>query len=144
MLLLGAVYACSVGCGPGYSLKGKVIQGDISFIAIVNKDDPRLEGPGIPNVAVALLNDPNKLSKETLGTAISDSQGDFSIGIDLVGAGFFRYDAGLTAERKGYEYATSQFNLPPSDRRVLIMLRPGTSSSGMSDNDAWSDYEKFR
>jgi len=143
-LVLGAVTTLCAACGSGYQLRGKVIEGDISFIAVVSKDDPRLDGPGIPGVTVVLVNDPNKLSKETLGTGISDGQGDFSIGAGLVGAGFFRYDAGVTAERRGYEYATSQFNLPASDRRVLIMLRPGSNGSPIGESDAWSDYEKFR
>ena len=134
------------GCGgvSGYQLKGKVIKGDISFIAIVADDDPRLTDPGIPGVRIALQSDPDKLNKETLGEAVSSGDGSFSIRVDRVGAGFFMYDVGLSADRRGFERTTSQFKLPPGDRRVLIMLRPGVNSSGAPDDDPWSDYEKFR
>jgi len=143
LVVLLALGALLVGCGSGYQVRGKVIQGDISFIAVVAGDDPRLEGPGIPGVVVTLVSDPNKLNKETLGESISSGDGSFTIGVDRVGAGFFRYDAGMSANRRGYELAVSQFNLPPGDRRVLIMLRPGVST-GQADDDPMSDYEKFR
>jgi len=131
-----------VGCGSGYQLRGKVIEGDISFIAVVSPDDPRLDGPGVAGVSISLLSDPNKLNKETLGETISTGDGSFSIGVDRVGAGFFMYDVGLSADRTGFEHATSQFRLPPGDRRVLIMLRPGVNRSP-SGSDPMSDYEKF-
>ncbi|MCB9846776.1 MAG: hypothetical protein H6814_00025 [Phycisphaeraceae bacterium] len=140
LLTLGAVLT---GCGAGYQLRGKVIEGEISFIAVVSSDDPRLDGPGIPGVSIRLVSDPNKLNKEMLGEAVSGGDGSFSIGVDRVGAGFFNYDAGVSADRKGFEHAESQFNLPPSDRRVLVILRPGINR-GPGEDDAMSDYEKFR
>lgn len=142
-LAITAIGALLVGCGPSYQLQGKVIEGDISFITVVSQDDPRLDGPGIAGVSIKLVSDPNKLNKETLGEVISSGDGSFTIGIDLVGAGFFRYDAGISAERKGYEYTMSQFKLPSGDRRVLIMLRSG-STNAPTGGDAMSDYEKFR
>lgn len=145
MLALLAFGAALTGCSSGgYQLQGKVIEGDISFIAVVNSDDPRLEEQGVSGVSVTLVSDPNKLNRETLGEAISQVDGSFSIGVGLVGAGFFQYDAGVNASRDGYERASSQFNLPPSGKRVLIMMRKGYNSQGMSDNDPWQDYEKFK
>ena len=143
LALLVAIGAALVGCGSAYQLRGKVIEGDISFIAVVSSDDPRLDGPGVPGVSIMLVSDPNKLNKETLGEVVSSGDGSFTIGVDLVGAGFFKYDAGISADRKGFEHAMSQFRLPSSDRRVLIILRQGLNTSP-TGNDAMSDYEKFR
>jgi len=140
LLLICALF---IGCGPGYELRGKVIRGDISFIALVDSDDPRLGEPGVAGVELRLQSDPNKLSRETLGETISEGDGSFSIGVDRIGAGLFMYDVGLSADRRGFEHATSQFNLPPSGKRVLVILRPGVNVRP-EEYDAWSDYEKFR
>ena len=83
------------------------------------------------------------LNKESMGEAITAGDGSFSLNVDRVGAGFFRYDVGLSADRRGFEHATLQFKLPPSDRRVLVILRPGVNSSETED-DVWSDYKKYR
>ncbi len=144
IVMVAALASALVGCGSTYTLKGKVIQGDISFIAVVAQDDPRLEGAGVSGVAIELETDPDRLNKETIGEVVTAGDGSFSIGVDRVGAGLFRYDIGISAEKRGFEIARSQFNLPPSDRRVLVIMRKGVSGASSSSDDAWDDYKKFR
>jgi hypothetical protein len=140
LLLLAAL----AGCAP-YTLQGKVIEGDITFIAIVDADDPRLEGPGLANAEVRLQTDPQRINREVVGTTISSGDGTFSIPFSEIGAGVLLYDVGLQVRRGGYQRAEQMFRLPPSDRRVLVILCPGADRGGWGDeDDPLQTYERFR
>lgn len=143
-ILLVALLAPLGACAP-YKLQGKAIEGDVSFITIVAADDPRLEGPGIPGVQVRLESDPQKLNREVAGDALTDAEGNFSIPFDKVGAGMLLYDVGIQARRKGFSPADSEFSLPPSGKRVLIILEPGVDNANWrSDSELLDQAEKFR
>lgn len=111
--------ACST-----FQLRGKVVEGEISYIAVVEEDDPRLAEPGIHAASVELWNDPTRLNRELIGQVMSDQTGAFSIPVEEVGAGFLIYDVGVKASRPEFVPTELNFRLPPQDKRILIMLQP--------------------
>jgi len=142
---LGIVIAVftTAGCA-SYTLKGKVIAGDISYIAVVDANDDRLAGPGLAGVSVTMETDPGKLNHDQVGDTVSGSNGDFSIPVQKLGAGILIYDVGVEARRKGYEGVSQMFRLPPSSRRVLIMLRVGADALPPKADTLLEQYDKFK
>ncbi len=140
---------CSVvllsGCS-AYKLRGKVIEGEISYVMVLPADDPRFEeGAGLAGVRVRLQNNPERLNKKMIGETVSDSTGEFSLSVSEVGVGFLTYDVGLGARRKGYQSVVHSFRLPPSGQRVLIMLAPGDpGAEWLGDDDLYEQYKQFR
>jgi len=139
-----AALASLAGCSP-YQMRGKVIEGDISFVAIVDADDPRLDGPGISGAELRLSTDPEKLNRERIGTTISSGDGSFTIPVDELGAGVLLYDVGLQVRKSGYQPANQMFRLPPSERRVLVILTPGVDRGGWEgEDDPIEQFRRFR
>jgi len=139
-----AVAAAATGCAP-YTLRGKVVEGEVSFIAVVDADDPRLDGPGLSGAMLTLQTDPQRLNRKTVGSAVSDADGGFSIPVNEVGAGVLIYDMGLEARKKGYSPAEQFFRLPPAGKRVLVLLAPGGSAAerGLHEPDAEELLRRF-
>jgi len=51
----------------------------------------------------------------------------------------------ITARREGYTPVEHQFKLPPSSRRLLIILAPGPDRLGDPDSDdPMRQYERYR
>lgn len=131
------------GCA-GYTLQGRVTEGDISYAAVLDQSDSRLSGGrGIPGVQVALETDPGRLKREFVGESVTDGDGNFSIRVARPGAGILLYDVGIEARRKGYEGVRQSFRLPPKGKRVFITLRPGPDT--LTDEESLMErYERFR
>ena len=143
---LTALLVCSwlmASCA-GYSLRGKVIEGDVSFASIVGADDGRLTGPGVPGVKVSLETDPGRIQREFVGEAVTDADGDFAIRVRRPGAGFLIYDVGLDAHRDGYEGVRQIFRLPGSSKRVLIVLNPGRDTFPEREETPMEMYDRFK
>jgi len=139
--------ACSllVLTGCGYTMRGKVVEGEVTYIAIVDANDPRLEGRGVGGVNISLETDPDRLSREQVGRTVSQQDGSFSMDVDAFGAGFLQYDVGITAHRRGFETATNLFRLPSSGKRILIMMAPGVGDeSWRRPESPFEQYERFR
>lgn len=141
--LLLAMSVAGGGCA-GYTLKGKVTRGDISYAAVVDADDPRLDGPGIPGVMITLETDPDRLRREHVGDAVTDGEGNFSIAVRRPGAGVLIYDVGIEARRKGYEGVRQMFRLPPKGKRLFITLRAGPDTLEEREESPYEQYERFR
>ncbi|RMD66106.1 MAG: hypothetical protein D6824_01455 [Planctomycetota bacterium] len=136
----------SVGCAP-YTLRGKVVEGDVSFIAVVDASDPRLDGPGLSGALLTLQTDPQRLNRKTVGSAVSGADGSFSIPVNEVGAGLLIYDMGLKARKQGYSPTEQFFRLPPANKRVLVLLAPGaatTTGDRSTEPDAEELLRRFR
>lgn len=133
------------GCS-AYTLRGRVIAGDISYVMVLPADDPRFEeGAGVAGVRVRLQNNPDRLNRKVIGETVSDSSGEFSVPVSEVGVGFLTFDVGLGARRKGYESVVHFFRLPPSSQRVLIMLAPGDpGAEWRKDDELYQQYKQFR
>ncbi len=130
-----------VGCSP-YRLRGTVVEGPVSRVEVVGKGDPRLRGERFPPVvgaAVAVVIDPERLSAKPKGATTSDTAGHFALQVDEFGAGSLQYDVGVTAGKAGYETARDTFSLPGRDRRVLIMLKPGSDRGRSPKNPTGRD-----
>lgn len=135
--------AAVVLTGCTYKLEGRVVRGDYSSIQIVPKDDPRLDEPGVPSVALHLQTDPNTIKRETVTRNYSGANGEVSIPVDRIGAGFLEYDFGLYARKQGYSPAELLFRLPSGNRRVLITLAPGRDRDVGEDWNIDGDLELY-
>lgn len=130
-----AAAALIVGCG-SYELRGRAIEGPSSGVHVVDRDDPRLEAPGLSGAAVSLTLDPDRLSAERVGEVATDVDGDFAIAVDAFGAGMLEYQAQVDGQLAGHEPAIGRFDLPGRGKRVLVVLAPG-------DDDAATGGESF-
>ena len=114
----------SAGCA-SYRLQGKVIEGGTPAVLVVEKDDPRLNEPGIAGTVLEVTIDPNRLSASDAGADVSDLQGEFAIPIGEFGAGLLEYDARVIARLRGYQTTNRTIRLPGSNKRLLVILSPG-------------------
>ena len=126
VILCSVVFLAAMvsGCTT-YKLRGKVVDGDVSSILVVDPDDPRLKQPGIAGVGIQLMLDPQKLSRKQAGQTTSFAYGTFSLPVEQTGAGFLEYQAMVTARMARMSPAVRIMPLPPEDKRLLIMLAPG-------------------
>ncbi len=127
-----------VGCSP-YALDGKVVAGPVSMITVVSASDPRLKQSGLPGVVIEAMIDPDKLSREHGGSAITDGSGAFSLPIDKTGAGFLEYDVRLVAHATGFKPASKTMALPGNHRQLLIILAAGEGRYLPPKNDILQD-----
>jgi hypothetical protein len=142
-LVPAAFVLLATGC-TSYSLQGKVIAGDISYVAVVDASDERLSGPGLVGASLALETDPGKLKREHVGDAVSSSDGSFSIRVNRPGAGLLIYDVGIRVQRNGYEGVQQIFRLPSSGKRVLVILRPGVDQLKEEEESLMEQFERFK
>ncbi|TVQ31238.1 MAG: hypothetical protein EA376_10225 [Phycisphaeraceae bacterium] len=143
LFLLSCALLYLTGCG--YTMRGKVVEGDVTYVAIVDTDDPRLEGRGVGGVNIMLETDPDRINREQVGRTVSQQDGSFSMDIDAFGAGLLQYDVGITAHRRGFETAQNIFRLPSSGRRILIMISPGAGDESWRRQESpFEQYERFR
>lgn len=131
ILIAGAMVACSP-----YTLRGRVVQGEVSYVDIVDEDDHRLAQPGVSSVALKLTLDPSKLNRKVIAQNYSDEKGDFEMRVDEGGAGLLTFETALLARKRGFQSAEGVFNLPGgSSKRVLIVLTPGNDPAGAYEQE---------
>lgn len=124
-LALGCLLLAAAGCSP-YALRGRVIEGPVSAVLLVDKDDPRLtQGYGVDGVSIEATLDPDRLDRQRLSPTVSQYDGSFALPVDATGAGFLEYDVEVIAELRDYAPAVGQFRLPGRSRRLLVLLTPG-------------------
>ena len=114
------------GCG-SYTLEGRAVLGSYSGVELVEPDDPRLRGDGVPGVSVEAVRDPDSLGRKTVARANSNGSGAIRLSIGEFGAGFLEETWELRVLRSGSEFAIDRFELPfdPGSRRLLVTIRPG-------------------
>jgi len=111
------------GCSGTASVKGKAIQGEVSFMGVGDAGDERLKAAGLKEVEVNITSDPGRSSATTtLGHATTDATGNFSIRITDQSS--YSRQAGFSARKEGYISTTGLMPLPPADLRLLIILQP--------------------
>ena len=117
--------SATAGCSP-YALRGRVVEGAPASVEVVAADDPRLSTrPPLPEVRLALFEDPQRLNRRAAGGAVSGPDGSFELRPDVGGAGVLRIDAGLEARRPGFAPAEGSFVLPGRGKRVLVTMPVG-------------------
>jgi hypothetical protein len=109
-----------------YSLRGHVIEGNSPGLIIIDADDERLTLPGLSDASIEITLDPNSLGKKQIANSRSLPTGSFDIPIDEFGAGVLRYELGALVRLHGYRATHQLFWMPPTDKRLLITLKPGT------------------
>ena len=103
-----------------------MVEGTAAAVEVVSADDPRLVSrPPLPEVRLALSEDPERLNRREAGGAVSGPDGWFELRPDVAGAGVLRIDAGLEARRKGFAPAAG--DLPPARTR---QARAGDDAGG--------------
>ena len=130
------------GCSP-YIVQGKVIEGDVSYIAVVDASDARLQGRGLSGASVEIWTDPEKLNRRRVATNVSDSDGSFSLPFGETGAGVLDYEVSVLARREGYSGAEIITPLPSSSKRLLIMMKPGASRLPKETETLMEQYRRF-
>lgn len=121
-LALCLVATCVGGCSSATSISGKVIRGDVSLVGAVDPKDPRLTSQGLGGAEV-MLRGIGSHADRILGDAITSANGDFTIRIVEFDA--LTRPAEFKAHLAGYIDAKQEMPVPPSERRVLIVLKPG-------------------
>jgi|GEM_PF-1911625 len=128
VLLIGLLIFCVMqltACGP-YQLRGSVVQGDRSGVWVVHKDDSRLKKMTLQRVSVEVTLDPSSMSPKQLGVAQTDVSGQFDMIVDAMGAGSWQeYDLGILVRHEGYRDLWQTLEMPPRDKRLLIVISPG-------------------
>ena len=133
-LVAFVLLACSVllmGCGGGYMLRGKVVEGPIAQVQVVDAEDPRfVEADRSAGGAVVwVVFEPNNgIDRERLGRFVTDGEGRFEIPIDAMGAGLLMYEVEVTARRAGHQGALGVVPLPGRGGRVLVTLPRGADT----------------
>ena len=112
-------------CSP-YQMQGTVIEGAVSTIRVVDKDDPRLtQGYGMPMASIEVTLDPDRLSRKALQRALTEVDGTFAVPVDEPGAGYLEYPMRVIVRRSGYNTATQDMLMPGTNQRLLITLVNG-------------------
>lgn len=127
---MAALPACS-----SYQLQGKVVQGPVSSVTIVDKSDRRLAEPGLSGATLSGTLDPQSPGRKRLSPAGTDGDGAFAIPITEAGAGFLEYDLQLIAKAAGFQSAVGNFRVPGGGKRVLITLAPGRDAFNPEQSD---------
>lgn len=126
------------GCA-GYAARGRVVEGDFDFIAVVPENDPRLAGRGIGNARISFTRDPESLGREQVATGLSDPNGDFSVRLDAFGAGWMSEQWLVRAVRSRFGAAEGMLALPGagSGERLLIVMRRGSAREVEDVEEQW-------
>jgi hypothetical protein len=102
-------------------VNGKVIAGDISLITAVGDSDKRLSGPGIAGAKVEIIGKIGDAAGNTVGEATSDPMGNFQLVLKTPDA--VKAPAEFRVTAPGRLPAEAIMLIPPTDRRVLVVLR---------------------
>lgn len=137
--LLTTAILLLTGCS-GYTLRGRVLEGDASWVTVTNQAalDAEQARP-IQGAVVELVLDPGRLNRKPLGTARTDANGEFAIKVDEFGAGWMEHDVGMTVSRDGFVLADGFFRLPPDSRRILVTLQRGRDGARSVEDQPY-DY----
>jgi hypothetical protein len=143
-VLAGLALAAGVGgCAP-YALRGKVIEGEGSYVTLVDASDPRLDQPGISGAGLTLVLDPTHLRRRTIAQGVSGDNGEVKLPVDEFGAGTLELDVALFVRKTGREPAEGIFRLPGSNRRVLVSLARGQDRDIVPpDRNLRGDVDRF-
>jgi hypothetical protein len=131
------------GCG-GYVLRGKVVEGPEPGVRVVSANDREMERPGIGGARVEVVVDPMSLGRRVVEPVETDSSGEFAVPIEEFGAGSLEYEASVVARRGGFRHVAELIALPGGDRRVLIVLTPGTDGYRPPDDPLGESREFLR
>lgn len=126
LALLSMILLILGGCSWQTPIEGKVIEGNLSFVFVVDQNDERLKSVGLEGVDVQAQADVGKVSGSVLATAKSSRNGSFSLSFADQAPLLKPIQFGAT--HAGYNPARESMNIPPSDKRLLIVLKKQVDS----------------
>jgi hypothetical protein len=126
ILLVSLVSILMTGCSAATnSLRGKVIEGNLSFVCVVSQSDERLKTQGIDGATVEAR------ASNTTGTLFASTKsrnnGDFTLRFGDQQAVLLK-PIEFSGAKDGYTQGHEVLNLPPSDRVLLVVLKPGATA----------------
>ncbi|MEM9415825.1 MAG: hypothetical protein AAGA29_10160 [Planctomycetota bacterium] len=119
------------GCAGPYVLQGKVVEGPVAEVLVLDADDPRFtrEDYSGAGATVSAIFEPGRgIGSERLGRFTADEDGLFAVPIDEAGVGLLQYEVELVARRQGHQSAVATIVIPGRGKRVLITLPVGTDT----------------
>lgn len=130
-----SVLVLLAGCGSP-RLHGRVVEGPIGVVAVVESDDNRLDGPGVANVELE-LRATNATRSKSLAEGRSGADGGFALPVT---AGESVSDQlRLTAKADGYITTQGVTFIPGEGRELLVVLK---RSDGQSPPAGTADAQK--
>jgi hypothetical protein len=145
-LLAACVAAATILAGCGYTLRGKVVRGDVSSVEIVHEIDPRMKAAGLANAEVLVHRDPKTLNRRLVGRDYTDASGRFTMHLGEFGAGWMEEQWLVQSWLTGYQNAEALTKLPSKGSKwmLLVTLAPGQSVPVQTQDDFMRDYERFK
>lgn len=123
-----AMVAGGGGCQQTHTVKGKVIEGNLSFVAVVDQGDERLKGGGMAEADVAARADVGSVGGYVFAQTKSDDKGNFTL--KFKEQNVFLKPVEFSATKEGFQPARGQMNLPPAQHRLLIIVTPKKAAAG--------------
>lgn len=114
------------GCAASTSISGKVIQGPVGFVGIVDATDDRFKSDGVADAKVVVTKNPQE-GGVRIGESASDAKGNFSVVVQDQSS--LIRPAGVSASAPGFQPVSTVMNIPPASQRVLIILK-STGTTG--------------
>ncbi len=109
------------GCSWQAPMEGKVIEGNLSFVFVVDQNDERLKSDGLAGVELEALVDVGKGAGNVIAKGTSNRNGTFSMGFPDQAP--LMKPIQISATLPGYSPARESMNIPPSDKRLLVVLK---------------------
>lgn len=126
--LIPLALACLPGCAGHAAIEGRVVEGKVSYVGLVDPNDSRLKGEGgVPGATIAARTVVENQGGRSLDQATSDAKGNFHLNVKDQSA--FSRATEFNATKEGYITANGAVPFPPSDRRVLVILKPAPGTN---------------
>lgn len=133
LLLLSLASITLTACGGGSGrMQGRVVEGPVSVVAIVESKDERLKQPGVAGVAIE-VRAVNSMGSRTMADGVSGSDGSFEVALGSEET--LTEQLRLTAKREGYVSTQGVTFIPGKGRELLVVMKrsdrqtPGTKDA---------------
>ncbi len=93
-------------------------------MTLVAAGDPRLEGPPVSGVLIAVRRGGDNSARRVAGTSVSDARGRFAISVEHVGGRFLEQPFEIRASRAGFRTASMTGRLSDPEARLLVTMAP--------------------
>lgn len=113
------------GCRRGSLVDGKVIAGDVPFVMVVDRSDPRLSSEGVAGAVVTGRVDPGSPSSVSLGDATADKKGGFSFRVREQTA--LSKPIEFRASAEGFMQTLGKISSPPPQNRAVLIIMKRTA-----------------
>lgn len=119
-----AVATVATGCRnvAAVTVRGKVVSGEVGLVAAVPSTDPRLNVQGLEGASVEIVGTAAPLAGLVVAEGTTDRTGTFAVKLREPNA--VRNPADFRVRAAGHGEVIGTMLIPPSDRRVLVLLKP--------------------